>query len=549
MRLWFILVVLSLCSISPVDCLAQQATDRYALYTDFDNKVAGDPIDIRGAMFGEPYRLKNLDTKIVQLTPENNVLRVSNDLSSSYSRTLGWHLLGNAEIETGAVEISFDITPSALDNYNVYVRESTGAASSFLSLTLSSNGRLVASDKNGANLSIDDAYTAGETLSFKLSFDMTSRTSDIQLNGQSLNSGRAFGVTDRGIGTLLIGYGSSSNGSSFDLDNIQVVGDLPFLPVLQADFDDKTTSAPIDVGGAEANEPHSMSSHIDTVITETVPGNKLLDISSNDNSSARSLRWQFLNNLEIPSGLVVMDFDLTLQSRDFYRITVREPSGAAQSFMNLTFLPGGALSVSDLAQSTPHTLPGTTYNAGQMYEYRIIFDADSGNYDIFRDGAPIVRERNHGISAHGIGAIVNAFTHQTQTSAHMQLDNLQVLASDAAFIPAELEFLTETSSATVNQVLTPAITVGVINAMDDAVIDGTPVSLEIAPGTGPSGASLDGSNTTTVSGVASFSALSFDMPGTYRLQAYSLGKTRLGNVDVVVSPSDGIFADGFESAH
>ncbi len=36
------------------------------------------------------------------------------------------------------------------------------------------------------------------------------------------------------------------------------------------------------------------------------------------------------------------------------------------------------------------------------------------------------------------------------------------------------------------------------------------------------------------------------LPGTYRLAAYSLDATRLSDVDVVVSASDVIFADGFE---
>ncbi len=133
---------------------------------------------------------------------------------------------------------------------------------------------------------------------------------------------------------------------------------------------------------------------------------------------------------------------------------------------------------------------------------------------------------------------MNVILPGSTSSTHLQLDNLRVLASDAAMIPARLEFLQEATTATTNQAVTPAIEVGVTNVLGDAMIDGTPVSLEIAPGWGPAGATLSGTDATTVSGIATFEA--------YRLAAYSLDATRLSDVDVVVSASDVIFADGFE---
>ena len=91
----------------------------------------------------------------------------------------------------------------------------------------------------------------------------------------------------------------------------------------------------------------------------------------------------------------------------------------------------------------------------------------------------------------------------------------------------------------------PAIKVGVVNILDQPVPDGTLVTLEIESG-GPPGETLIGATETTTSGVATFPSLEFDSQGTYRLVARSLDAAKIGNVDIVVGPSDKIFSNGFD---
>ncbi len=545
MRLLLVFLLVVACSLSSVESFAGVVAppERPALYAGFDYKMPGEPIGTRGGVFGEPKTLGGLAAVVVETTPGQNVLRVSNDLSSTAARRLRWQPMGDVEIGEGEVKISFNLTTTALDKYSVTVRESTTSAKTFLTLNLSASGALTAQDINGDFLSVPNAYSANVPLHVSVLFDMDARTSSIFLNGAQVSAAHALGIADRGIGSVSIGYLSGSGGHAFDLDNLTISGALPFPIALDADFDDKAAGLPIGLGGAELNEPYSRGGSMNAVVFDPVPGVRILDMASTNTATAQTLRWQFLDNLEVRSGLLVTDFDLLLSDRDLYRISLREPSSSSQGFMNLQFHATGAISISD---STGTSFLTASYNAGQMYQYRIIHNLDAGTYDIFRDGLPLLREREHGITTRGIGGILNTISNGALTSSHMQIDSLRVYASNAAAISSELEFLHESSSAVQNQPVTPAIEVGVMNILDQAVPDGTPVALEIAQGSGPSGAALGGATTTTVAGIAHFATLTFDMPGSYRLLARSLDAKVLGSVDVVVEPSDRIFANGFD---
>lgn len=515
---------------------------RYALYADFDNKAVGQPIGNRGATFGEPIYLSNLDSSVIEVTQGHNLLRVSNDLGSNDARRLRWEMMGNAEIIAGEVKMSFDLTPSALDRYSILVRESSGSSRSFLTLTLGSGGTLSAADESGTIGQIN--YTANVPMHFEMVFDMDARTSSMTVNGNTMFNLRAFGIADRGIGRLFVGYTNGSNGSPFDLDNLMISAPLPFPVALEADFEDKTAGLPISLGGAAVHEPVSKDLEIEAIVLEALPGVNILDIASTNNATAPNLRWQFLDNLEVRTGVAIVDFDLSMTTIDNYGLYLRERDTSAQSFMTLQFQSDGVLRVND-ANGTVLS-GGVTYVANHVYQFRVVFDLDAGIYNLFRDGIPLVRERAHGVTARGLGAILYSISNDSQLSAHMQMDSLRVILSKAAEIPSDIEFLREVPIAFEDQPVTPAIKVGVVNILDQPVPDGTLVTLEIATGTGPPGETLGGATETTTGGVAKFAALEFDSQGTYRLIARSLDAAKIGSVDIVVGPQDSIFSNGFD---
>ena len=547
MRAFLVSLLLVVCSIAPCASLAGGGgplmAPRYALYADFDNKTVGDPIGIRGASFGEPVSLDGLDASVVAIAPGDNRLRLGNQLLNNYARYLRWRSIGDAEFTEGEVQISFDLTPTDLDGYSVKIRETGSAAKNFLSLVFNQAGIIHASDAAGS-ITTTASYAADATLHFELVFDMDMRTSSASINGSTMFSGRAFGIADRGIGTLYIGYDSMTTGSPLDVDNVLISGSLPFPVALEADFEDKAAGAPIGMGGAAVHEPISKSASMDAIVKQAGLAVRYLDISSSNTSGSPALRWQFLDNLEVRSGIYVLDFDMQMSTRDIYRVSLRERTSSAQSFMNLQFVSDGTMSVSD-ADGTVFLL-GVSYDAGRVYQYRIVHDLDAGIYSIFRDGIPLIRERAHGITERGIGSILYSIGNGAQTSAHLMIDSLRVSLSKGAQISSDLEFLQEASTAMQNQPVVPVFQVGVVNILGEPVPDGTPVTLQIAPGTGPGGAALGGASATTTGGVATFPALTFDMPGTYRLVAHSFEAITLNSGNIVVEPSDVLFADGFD---
>ena len=547
MRVLLVSLLLIVCSLVTFDCLAGNVvvlSPRHALYADFQNKTPGQPLGIRRATFGEPVSLSGLDASVVEVTPGQNLLRVSNDLTTASARRVRWQLMGNAELDNGEVRISFDMIASARDKFSILVRESTGSTKSFLNLNFSPTGSITSSDENGAIATTLNAYVANVPLHVELVFDMAARTSTVNLGSTTVASGRAFGISDRGIGSLSMGYSSSSNGSPFDLDNLKISGPLPFPVALEADFEDKTAGLPIGTGGAAVHEPNVKDAGLDAIVLQVAPGVNILDIASTNTSTAKKVRWQLLDDLAVRSGLFILDFDALMTTRDLYGISLREKTTSAQNFMSLNYQSTGAMTVLDANGSV--VLNGASYDAGPVYQYRMVFDMDAGIYEIFRNGIPLLRERAHGIAASGIGGILYSIAHGALTSAHLQIDSLRVYVSDAAAISSDLEFLQEPTSAIVGEPAAPSYKVGVVNILDQPVPDGTPVTLEIAQGSGPAGAALGGASATTTAGVATFAALTFDMPGTYRLVARSLDATKLNNVDIVVEQSDVLFANGFD---
>ena len=84
--------------------------------------------------------------------------------------------------------------------------------------------------------------------------------------------------------------------------------------------------------------------------------------------------------------------------------------------------------------------------------------------------------------------------------------------------PASLEFEQQPATVVIDETLSPAVSVRVLDADGFSVVDGTPVELSVA--SGPEGAVLSGTLTrNTASGLAVFDDLSLDAVGSYTLQA------------------------------
>ena len=124
--------------------------------------------------------------------------------------------------------------------------------------------------------------------------------------------------------------------------------------------------------------------------------------------------------------------------------------------------------------------------------------------------------------------------------------------SVSAGVATHLVFLQQPSSATVGAAISPAVTVKVEDAFNNVLTGDSTDQVTVGLGTNPSGATLSGTTTATVSaGVATFSNLSINLAGTgYTLLASSpataSGATSTAfNVSAAASSS---LIEGFESS-
>jgi hypothetical protein len=522
------------------------------LRAEFDNKTLGAPIGTGGASVGEPTEIVALDTIIVDCasaqSPDSGsdqCLEVSNDLTSTTARPIRWQFLNNAEITSGVVSMRFDFIPSALDRYNFGVREAGASANSFLTITTSTAGTITATDANGT-ISVNPIfYSADQLMSFQLDFDMDAGTSQAFINGNALFVGRAHGITTRGVGRLNTGYASSNSGNPFRLNNLVVQTPQALPIVLDADFNDQPLAQSLGTGGAAANQPVLIAAGITTQIISVGPGDNALEMSlPSAGGASRTIRWEFLDNIEVVPGVVAFETDVQFGNLNAYQFLVREVSSSTASYTLLTFAPSGQMAISD--QGGSGFIPGASYQAGIRYRLRFTFDQAQGTYSAMLDNVVLFSDRAHGVSnGRGIGALLMGFSNSTTAGASMIIDDVQVGASAAADIVGDLEILQQPTTGTVGQALAPTLQVGALNVFDQPVGDGAVVAIDYS--SGPAGAILTNDLAGTLAGVASFPSLAASAAGVYQLRARADRAQVPSATPLTVAPSDILFRDGFEA--
>ncbi|MGB0134899.1 hypothetical protein [Dokdonella sp.] len=523
--------------------------DLTPLSIDFNDKTPGESLGEGGVALGEPINLSSLDTLIIESSPGENFLVVANDLTDFAARSLRWEFEDEAEFAEGLISISLDFTPSVRDSYAMYVLENAGSSKDFLRLNFNDDGVLFANDSAGFIGQYFIDYDGGDTIHIEILFDMDARTSSLLINGTSLFSARAHGVSDRGVGAIRTGYAPSSNGSAFALDNLLVLSNVALPLVLDADFEDKKPGQPIGEGGAELGEPVEFSPLLAQAAVSLSASNIGLQLVNTSPDFAQFAHWEFLKDIQIRSGIVAFEMDVRFSKYEQHMIRVHEKSGSTYLFGGVYFLPDptnnsrGLVVIADEGGSAGAV---GSFDINVFYRLQMIFDMDQGTYTVKLADRVLVEDRPHEVAEGiGIGSLHTGFAERGQISAPMQIDNLQVGSSDARSIPSALTFLQEPTEGSVDQPLSPAIEVAVDNVFGELVPDGRLVSLVID--SGPAGAQLNGAMEPVVAGVARFDSLSANLPGTYRLRAISGDVEQLGSLSIVVLESqDRIFNDGFD---
>lgn len=192
------------------------------LEANFNDKPLDQQIGTGGPEVGEPISIFAGLSTIVRAAPLVSPSLEFSESTSGTARHARFEFLDGEEVVHGDVNIHMRIQAAQFDTFDIAVRESTTSAQSFAGVVFTNFGSLSASDASGS-LGTIGSYSVNTVYELGLLFHMDEGTYDIKLNGATLVSGRAHGITGRGIGAVLVGPGSlATPGALFYVDRLRV---------------------------------------------------------------------------------------------------------------------------------------------------------------------------------------------------------------------------------------------------------------------------------------------------------------------------------------
>lgn len=200
----------------PASSLA--GTGDLSLDAPFDNLALG-PVGT-GAAAGQPIVVSAMTANVI-------------DTGSSYALEaihtallvpggVWFEFIGDEEITSGTVCISYTVTFQALGIYIFTIYEQGSVGSQFSKMTLNAGGQISFFDQNNLVGAIaTSSYQVGVPLEVLYEYDLDAGTYDVSLGGSLLLDDEDHGITTRGIGRLMFTNNAFSAGH-FVLDDVKV---------------------------------------------------------------------------------------------------------------------------------------------------------------------------------------------------------------------------------------------------------------------------------------------------------------------------------------
>lgn len=199
MRLVHALTILAALSMAA----ALPAAASILLQADFAGHTPGATLGTGGAVAGEPVAFGNCTPVVVDAPLPGNAVAVA-DTADYGTATVTFEWLADVEVSSGVVTISTTLWFDSMDRYVYYVREHGSSTKSFATITFQADGDVYVRDAAGAVGAVA-AYTAGTAHLMQLVYDMNAGTYDVLWDGARVLEDRAHGITDRGVGRVIIG--------------------------------------------------------------------------------------------------------------------------------------------------------------------------------------------------------------------------------------------------------------------------------------------------------------------------------------------------------
>lgn len=203
----------------------------------------------------------------------------------------------------------------------------------------------------------------------------------------------------------------------------------PDIVLLSAPFNDRPLNTQIGTGGAVVGEPVAIAMGLQAfVVPAGLFPSPSLRITPVGGSGARTLRFEFLDSVEVTAGEVRFGFVMKAAQLDRFLVYVREQGSAAKNFMSLVFLADGSIAVSD--EGDPSGAVIGSYAAGANLIFELRFRMDSAAYDIYLNGTAIARNRTHAIVDRGVGAILFGADSTSTNGANWFIEDVRAYLPD-----------------------------------------------------------------------------------------------------------------------
>ncbi|MCB1151669.1 hypothetical protein KDK88_08965, partial [bacterium] len=163
--------------------------------------------------------------------------------------------------------------------------------------------------------------------------------------------------------------------------------------LLSADFEGLTLDAAVPMGGAAVGQPYNVI-QTQAMVRNAPMSSTCLELQDTLDYGTGTVYFDFLNELEVTSGIVTISVDLWFHMLQGYEVYVRESHGAGSAFTSLSFTGVGTIRCNDAAGNIGVI---GSYEAGRLHNLRIVFDQDAGTYDVLLDDVTLVDDRAHGI--------------------------------------------------------------------------------------------------------------------------------------------------------
>lgn len=212
--------------------------------------------------------------------------------------------------------------------------------------------------------------------------------------------------------------------------NSSHAGGDPNRSLFDADFDSEPLDQQIGTGGPTLGEPVEISNGLSAIVRGAPRPSPALELSQTLQGSARTVRFEFLNDEEVTHGDLVIRLTLRAEAFDYYNVYVRERTDSAQSFLSMHLYPDGNIYVYDEAGYAG--IVGS-YTIATDHVFILKYHMDLGTYDLEMDALPLLTARSHGVIGYGVGALLVGVGDIAALTSMLYVDRIHVTRGDGVF--------------------------------------------------------------------------------------------------------------------